>query len=552
MIDTCGRNCRIFLCYRDNGVETAKSFYDSLNNIIDSQYGKVWFSDYEGKGNYVIDIERLLSTAEFAVLFISKDFTKGFLKDDGTINISNDQTDECVTVREIVEIEHQRQKRNLEVLCVNIDGSRFDEGDLTVLKQVFEKAKVIRDDTLQYYKNMQNNSYNRRSTLMQVFIKTRFSCLELADEKSDVNKEKFERILNYIQYKEIIEKFELTAREIRNGLLNAVLYCNCKWGACTFDMETQHTNTCEGLLALLSCNEHHNHTDIIDECLSILSDELNENGLPSKSLGIATVVPTSMYLFLSAFLKDKIDMNVISQLSNKLYESREKSGWGIYVKKMGRNTNIGCTYWAIIGLLSSGIVNNDLIQKSIVSLFKFNGTYCFGRNIDEVNPRIPCLYSTSMMYILYSHLSSTNKELVNKRYDYRKALEIIIKEFDNPFFLIEEEGIQGVEIPERMNVHTVNWNHITIHYSLKALSIAMHNNHLSQPEIISVLGRVSHLFEENCQLNDSMYYWSDPKISIEKGARGKLIFPTMHAIMGLSSIIDYVNSIREDNEGDKR
>lgn len=356
---------------------------------------------------------------------------------------------------------------------------------------------------------------------------------------------------NNIQYNETINEFETSARSVRNGLLNAVLYCNCKWAACTFDMESQHTNTCEGLLALLSCNEHHNHTDILDECLSILSDALNENGLPSKSLGIATVVPTSMYLYLSSILKSKIDMNVVSQLSNKLYESRENSGWGIYVKKMGRNTNIGCTYWAMIGLLSSGVINNDLIQKFIVSLFKYNGTYCFGRNIDEVNPRIPCLYSTSMMYILYSYLSFTNKELVNKRYDYRKTLEIIIKQFDNPFFLIEEEGIQGVEIPNRINVHTVNWNHITIHYSLKALSIAMYNNQLSQPEIIDVLGRISHLFKENCQLDDGKYYWNDPRISIEKGVRGKLIFPTMHAIMGLSSIIDYVHSVRNDDGGVK-
>ena len=156
------------------------------------------------------------------------------------------------------------------------------------------------------------------------------------------------------------------------------------------------------------------------------------------------------------------------------------------------------------------------------------------------------------MYILYSNLSPDNKELVDKRYDYRKSLEIIIKEFDNPFFLIEEEGIQGIEIPERINVHTVNWNHITIHYSLKALSIAMYNNHLSQSEIIDVLGRISRLFKENCQLNDGKYYWNDPKISIEKGARGKLIFPTMHAIMGLSSIIDYVHTMCEDNGGVKQ
>lgn len=422
-----------------------------------------------------------------------------------------------------------------------------DRGEGTVAYHIMKLRQKIQDEKIQ----------GKRDYVYIVEADGMYQCSRSITEenketpKADIKSE-YTIESNNIQFNEITKEFEASARAVRNGLLNAVLYCNCKWGACTFDMETQHTNTCEGLLALLSCNEHHNHTDILDECLSILSDALNENGLTSKSLGIATVVPTSMYLYLSSILKNKIDDSVISQLSNNLYESREKSGWGIYVKKMGRNTNIGCTYWAVIGLLSSGVVNNALIQKSIVSLFKYNGTFCFGRNIDEVNPRIPCLYSTSMMYILYSNLSPDNKELVDKRYDYRKSLEIIIKEFDNPFFLIEEEGIQGIEIPERINVHTVNWNHITIHYSLKALSIAMYNNHLSQSEIIDVIGRISRLFKENCQLNDGKYYWNDPKISIEKGARGKLIFPTMHAIMGLSSIIDYVHTMCEDNGGDKQ
>lgn len=419
-----------------------------------------------------------------------------------------------------------------------------DHGEGTVAYHIMKLRQKIQDEKIQ----------GKRDYVYIIEADGMYKCSRPITEENTQIRYKSEHTTetNSIQFNETIKEFETSARSFRNGLLNAVLYCNCKWGACTFDMETQHTNTCEGLLALLSCNEHHNHTDILDECLSILSEALNENGLPSKSLGIATVVPTSMYLCLSSILKNKIDMNVVSKLSNKLYESREKSGWGIYVKKMGCNTNIGCTYWAIIGLLSSGVVNNDLIQNLIISLFKYNDTYCFGRNIDEVNPRIPCLYSTSMMYILYSFLSSTNKELVKRRYDYRKALEVIVKGFDNPFFLIEEEGIQGIEIPGRISVHTVNWSHITIHYSLKALSIAMHNNQLSQPEISSVLGRISHLFKENCQLNDSKYYWNDPKISIEKGARGKLVFPTMHAIMGLSSIIDYVHTICEDNGGVKQ
>ena len=168
--DTNDNNCRIFLCYRDNGAETAKLFYDSLRNIQDIEYGKVWFSDYEGNGNYVLDIKRLLSTAGYAVLFLSENFTKGFLRDDGSTNISDAQGNDCVTVREIIEIEKQRQERNIEVLCVNIDGNHLNEQALNTLKQVFENEGCLRGDSLQFYKNLQRNEYNRRQTLMESFI----------------------------------------------------------------------------------------------------------------------------------------------------------------------------------------------------------------------------------------------------------------------------------------------------------------------------------------------------------------------------------------------
>lgn len=79
----------------------------------------------------------------------------------------------------------------------------------------------------------------------------------------------------------------------------------------------------------------------------------------------------------------------------------------------------------------------------------------------------------------------------------------------------------------------------------------MQNSHISEQQIIDILDRISNLFKENCQINDGKYYWNDPKTSIEKGNRGKLIFPTMHAIMGLSSIIDSVSlTLKENSRGD--
>ena len=200
-----------------------------------------------------------------------------------------------------------------------------DRGEGTVAYHIMKLRQKIQDEKIQ----------GKRDYVYIVEADGMYQCSRSITEenketpKADIKSE-YTIESNNIQFNEITKEFEASARAVRNGLLNAVLYCNCKWGACTFDMETQHTNTCEGLLALLSCNEHHNHTDILDECLSILSDALNENGLPSKSLGIATVVPTSMYLYLSSILKTKL-MIVLYLSSVTIFMNLEKNPVGAYM-----------------------------------------------------------------------------------------------------------------------------------------------------------------------------------------------------------------------------
>ena len=61
------------------------------------------------------------------------------------------------------------------MLCVNIDGTVLSEEDLETLKKVFENQGILREDTMQFYKNLQQNEYKRRYTSMSTFIKTRFS-----------------------------------------------------------------------------------------------------------------------------------------------------------------------------------------------------------------------------------------------------------------------------------------------------------------------------------------------------------------------------------------
>ena len=214
--------------------------------------------------------------------------------------------------------------------------------------------------------------------------------------------------------------FLQTEEQLESNLLKAIMYCSCKWGTCTFDDTPQNTNTCEGIMALMSSKHNNKYMDTIEDSLDYLNQEVINYGLKSKSLNEETVVPTAMYLYLQKMYSNA-DNRRVDDIVDKLWNSRSNNGWGIYVKKMEKYANIGCTYWAVMGLAKCKQISNDDFQRFLRSLFKYEGAYSYGKTINDVNPRMPALYATSMMYIIYSLLSDSSKKSIGNRYDSRRG-----------------------------------------------------------------------------------------------------------------------------------
>lgn len=325
--------------------------------------------------------------------------------------------------------------------------------------------------------------------------------------------------------------------------INSIIFCENKWGACIFDEEIQNTNTCEGILSLLLSHYENMYFDIIKKAIEDLNENLSERGLKSKSLDLETVVPTAMYIYIS---KIQAIVNIrenAEKMERYLWESRCDTGWGIYVKNMSRYTNIGCSYWAIQGLKNSDYIPKEDFFNFVSNMYRYENTYTYGRTIHNSNPRIPCLYSSAMMYITYMELPNEQKNKIGKKYNKSRAINFIVKNFDNPFYLVEQEGIDGVELGGKQSVHTVNWNHMTIHYSLKAIAIAIDENELDEKTVYDVLKRIKLVIEDNSENNGGRLFWSAPSMNINKGARGNMIFPTMHFLMGISAIKEQILKI---------
>lgn len=347
---------------------------------------------------------------------------------------------------------------------------------------------------------------------------------------------------DYSNAKNTIETFVKAIDKYESEFLKTIMYCSCKWGACTLDDTPQNTNTCEGALALLYSSQKEKYEDIVDDAFGYLEHECSDRGLISKSLDEETVVPTAMFLLLGKKLNKCKEL--VLTVGNNLWEARSINGWGIYVRDMGKYSNIGCTYWALIGLKGLSCVPQSEFQKYLRSLYKYEGSYAFGKTVDDISPRIPSLYATSMMYILYDLLSDDSKKKIGTRYNNNKAISYIIENFDNPFFLIEQEGINGIEINGKTSVHTVNWNHISINYSLTAIALAIEKELLTQDEVCSVLKRVLKVVEDNTERNQGLVFWTAPNMSIDRGNRGEMVFPTMHLLMGLSKVRGAVMNLK--------
>ena len=116
----------IFLCYRCHGAQTAKSFKNYMKEK--SPDIDVWYSTTEQRGNFIHDIPDLIQGAKAAVIFVDKDFTKGFDKEDKL-------TDIVVTRREIIEIlARKRKDKNFGIILILIDREKsFTEEEIKTL-----------------------------------------------------------------------------------------------------------------------------------------------------------------------------------------------------------------------------------------------------------------------------------------------------------------------------------------------------------------------------------------------------------------------------------
>ena len=212
------KTCDIFFCYRGKEVLLPKLFSRYIDRINKDQsdkrnFGKVWFSDLEAKGNYVDEEElfSLMNSAKYFVLFIFSGFTQGFFDENHQL-VQN-----CVTAKELIVAEKVRQKRKntdneLIFIGINMNGESFNEQDVENLRHLFLYNHILREDTISEFVQLNKNNFDLRQGSEELFFNR---ILEGLTPKiiSDINILTFDGVPDNISERDIyleVNKFVLT------------------------------------------------------------------------------------------------------------------------------------------------------------------------------------------------------------------------------------------------------------------------------------------------------------------------------------------------------
>lgn len=159
--------CKLFLCYRNAGKSSDvavafKNYVDSISaRILTDSKIKIecFFSGAEAIGNYEQDIPNLVGESDFFIIFADSKITESFVNYDGTVN------KECITAKEFCETEKLRQKNEIQLLLLNIDGYSFSKTDSRNIRAIFAESGVIVESSVNAWVKLNENPYS--SSLQQ-------------------------------------------------------------------------------------------------------------------------------------------------------------------------------------------------------------------------------------------------------------------------------------------------------------------------------------------------------------------------------------------------
>lgn len=335
------------------------------------------------------------------------------------------------------------------------------------------------------------------------------------------------------------QKFESPLKDlsdIANELLDSIVRSKSFLGVYSADEEKQNATTCEGLYALLLSGRSEFEEDA-KQALAYLESQITDKGIPSKSLGHETVVPTSYYLrclpLIKAYgFKTSVPSEVIFE---SLFESRSPNGWGVYVEHDRAAAVLpGPTFWALYSMISYGYRLEDCYHIT-KSLLEKSSKGLYGDQISEsCRMKATSLCVTSMMFILYPMLP--DKSSVSRLYDAENAFRYIYQKTLEGGECLEREYIDVSSSFPRTRISSFVWQNVSIRFALEAIAYGMRFG-MFVDSADSIFAEV--LSKINAHTVDlwGHLYWNAAGMELFKPERGIALFPSTQLAIGILTMI---------------
>lgn len=336
-------------------------------------------------------------------------------------------------------------------------------------------------------------------------------------------------------YKYISKRYNKIASKCIAWLVNTDLH----WGVIDKAEQCQNANTCEGILAIMKTDLENRYSNVYQEAISEVFDNITDRGLTSKSLKYETVVCTTMILFVYAVGKKKNKdfyphlNNKLNKIAFNLWNVRGDFGWGVFVETSKTNNCSVCnTFRALIVLKEYNVCDEDEYFDFVIKIYENSNESLFG----FVKGDYPRLVPTAMSVILYYNLDKSLQKKLDKVYNVNKAVNYVFQQFCLKGMEIEEEIFHGLEVKSG-GVKKAPWTHVTIAYAIEALAAAYRNKGISNIKINMLIVRIEEIYKKRIMYiseNKHQCYYMPKDMQMRND--GIYTFPTAYFVIGVNMI----------------
>ncbi len=321
-----------------------------------------------------------------------------------------------------------------------------------------------------------------------------------------------------------------------NQLMDWLLNIPVKWGAVDSATEIQHANIIEGLLAMkytgYDMRKEHAYRQILSEALKCVQ----EDGLSSKSLKASTVNCTALLLELVTLERGNPsglidDYSKYECIAKYIWENRNPNyGWGMYSARMNDDDcSMASTCRVLWNLLDYRISETEEFESFCQHVFECSSDGKMGFFIGDSESR---LITSALLICIYFKLPTALQIKIEQSYNLMEGIEFVFQEFVAEDKQIEVETLYGID-KNGVGAKKAPWNHITIRYTVQALSLAYKNHKIGELRLSEIIGHVHDILKKNVAKDiHGRYTYYFPR-GMDARRTGHWTFPSVYLIIAL-------------------